>query len=289
MSESKILTTMGLSNYEANAYSALLYNGVTTAEKISTSTKIPNGRIYDVLDSLVKKGLINVQKSRPKLFVAVEPQIALKRLLEAKKTDLDREYSHMLLLASVAENQLKNKLAPASKPSMFWTVVVGKKEVMQLLERTIDEAKEEVLFYGANLQAQLPELASLVEALAQKYVKGSAVSFKFLFGLSDISVISQILGEKSFSELIRSNEVTAQIRFIEDSPLCYDVIDGERVLIKIANPLNPSEYFAAISVWDKNLAVELKKKFEVLWLNGKQLDINAIEQLSSTDTPFQLR
>lgn len=44
----------------------------------------------------------------------------------------------------------------------------------------------------------------------------------------------------------------------------FDVIDGEKVLLKISNPINPSEYFAAIYVWQK-FATELKEKFSQMW------------------------
>ena len=51
----------------------------------------------------------------------------------------------------------------------------------------------------------------------------------------------------------------------------FDVIDGEKVPLKISNPVNPSEYFAAIYVWQKTSATELQKKFNQMWEEAEEM------------------
>lgn len=275
MSESKVLTALGLSNYEADAYVALLSLGVTSADKVSSVTNIPYGRIYNVLNSLAKRGIVNIQKSRPKMFIAVEPMLALKRLLEARKKDLDREYDHLIKLASEIENQLSAKVSNTEKTSVFWTVAVGKEEAMRLIVQMIDEAQEEILFYGGNVERHYPELSNAIEMMARKFAEVSkrGIKIRILFGFEDTTIISNILSDKAMSRLLGSQDEASRIRFIEASAAPYDVVDEERVLIKIGNPVKPDEYFAAIAVWDRKLATELRNRFEELWTKGKPLTI----------------
>lgn len=76
----KILEFMGfigLKGYEGKAYLTLLSLGESTAPKISSKAGIPLPRIYDVLESLLTKGLVEVKPGRPRLYKAIPPNIAL--------------------------------------------------------------------------------------------------------------------------------------------------------------------------------------------------------------------
>lgn len=61
--------------------------------------------------------------------------------------------------------------------------------------------------------------------------------------------------------------VKSVLRSIARAAKTFDVIDSEKVLIKITNPVDPTEYFAAIYVWQKKFATELRQKFMQMWDN----------------------
>ena len=83
------LRDIGLSEYEANAYRSLLQTGPATAKELSDESGVPMGRIYDVLGSIESQHLVRSQAaSRPKKYVAVEPETALDRLLADRKREL---------------------------------------------------------------------------------------------------------------------------------------------------------------------------------------------------------
>jgi sugar-specific transcriptional regulator TrmB len=85
-----VLEKYGLTNYEFAAYKTLLHRGACDAKKLSDSSKVPTGRIYDVTGSLESKGLIDIQKySRPKLYSPIDPSTGLKNLLDRKKEELE--------------------------------------------------------------------------------------------------------------------------------------------------------------------------------------------------------
>ena len=49
-------------------------------------------------------------------------------------------------------------------------------------------------------------------------------------------------------------------------PTYYDIFDNSRVLIKLQNPLIPTQIFACMNVLDPILAQELANKYNNIWL-----------------------
>ncbi len=64
------LKSFGLSDYEAKALVALLSKGTLTAKEVSEISGIPRTSVYDVMDSLLSKGLVE-SFGKPKKFKAL--------------------------------------------------------------------------------------------------------------------------------------------------------------------------------------------------------------------------
>jgi len=60
MEVKRLLKELGLSNYETEAYLKVVELGIAEAGVICKETKIPFGRVYQELNSLAAKGLIEV-------------------------------------------------------------------------------------------------------------------------------------------------------------------------------------------------------------------------------------
>ncbi len=92
------LESIGIRGYEARAYLAIIELGEEAAPRIAAKAGIPLPRIYDVLDSLVKKGLLEVKIGRPRKYKALPPNIALtsyvnsyvNRIYEVNRAVVDR-------------------------------------------------------------------------------------------------------------------------------------------------------------------------------------------------------
>ena len=61
MEGTDLLVQLGLTNYEAKAYHALLQRGSSTASQVAELSGLPRQRIYDVLAGLVAKGLASAR------------------------------------------------------------------------------------------------------------------------------------------------------------------------------------------------------------------------------------
>jgi sugar-specific transcriptional regulator TrmB len=96
------LLQLGLTTYEAKAYTAVLNTHLCTATQASEKSGVPRTRIYQVLESLQHKGWVRVYSGVPLLFKAVDPTIVFEKvkedyaeLLENIKTTLKNEVNDM--------------------------------------------------------------------------------------------------------------------------------------------------------------------------------------------------
>ncbi|RLI97087.1 MAG: hypothetical protein DRP00_04515 [Candidatus Aenigmatarchaeota archaeon] len=79
---------LGLNKYEWKAYKALIEIGEAKAHQISAKSNVPYGRIYDVLNSLINKGLVKLSVEKPKKYVAMDPEVVLTKIINKKLEEL---------------------------------------------------------------------------------------------------------------------------------------------------------------------------------------------------------
>jgi sugar-specific transcriptional regulator TrmB len=96
------LRQVGLTEYEAKVYLALLNTHLSTATKASEKSGVPRTKIYSVLEALKNKGWVRVYSGVPLLFKAVAPRAVfekvkgdLERFLESVQTTLKEEVNDM--------------------------------------------------------------------------------------------------------------------------------------------------------------------------------------------------
>lgn len=86
------LKTMGLAEYEAKVYSTLVLFERAEVKRIYEYLNIPKPSVYQSLKGLMDKGLVMMVSSKPAIYKAVTPKIALRSLIriheDAKKIAL---------------------------------------------------------------------------------------------------------------------------------------------------------------------------------------------------------
>ncbi|MFX0014414.1 MAG: TrmB family transcriptional regulator [Promethearchaeota archaeon] len=262
------LEMLGLSNYESRAYLVLLKAGIRTAKEIATESKIPFGRIYDVLSSLEDKGLADTQESRPKQYVGKEPKIALNNLLKMKKDELQI----LTTKAALIEEKLSNLQTTKPEDSLFWSVALGEKAISKYIEKINETEKELQIILNIRVAARIPEKEILENLIASiKLLTEKGVSIQILLsgitpGSREESYLASIVHYFIYLERV-------EVKRTQQTPTAFDIIDNEKILLKIMNPVNPDEFFAWIFVWQKKLASELRPKFQELWSNATPLKI----------------
>ncbi|KAB1187682.1 MULTISPECIES: TrmB family transcriptional regulator [Haloferax] len=256
------LRDLGLSEYEARAYRALLRTGATTAKELSRASDVPMGRIYDVLNSLEQYHLIRSQAaSRPKKYVAVEPDMALDRLLESKRQELDEK-------AQQYENVVEelNDELDAAEPvhDQFWTAAVGADETIDLLVERLAAADESLAMVAGTPSPQfdLGAVGDLVvEELEAALERGVEVSI--LMSPDLVDSLPESVGQRYVDRL--SDHPDFHVRTEENLTGVFNLIDDVEVCIEVPNPLDPGQAFAMIDLKDPEFAADLRSTFDPRW------------------------
>jgi HTH-type transcriptional regulator, sugar sensing transcriptional regulator len=88
----QLLEEIGLTKGEIKVYLTLLKLGETTTGKIIEDAQISSGKIYEILDKLIKKGLASyIIKERTKYFIGASPNRILDYLHEKEKSIKEKE------------------------------------------------------------------------------------------------------------------------------------------------------------------------------------------------------
>lgn len=264
------LGDLGLSEYETSAYRSLLHSGPTTAKELSTRSNVPMGRIYDVLNELEQQRLIRSQSSgRPKKYVAVEPEVALDRLLETKQRELNEQAEQY---AEIVDSLVDDLNGGAPFSGQFWTAAVGPEETLELLLERIDAASEELIIVGGSPAVDLDiqtTSSRVVESLEAALERGVDVQ---------LLVTPEILRElppevrRTYDERLTAYE-NYTVRRDEAVEGTFNLIDNAEVCLDVPNPLNPQAAFAMISLKDREFAADVRSVFQPRWEAAEPVEI----------------
>ncbi len=85
-----ILKKFGLSDYEARVLVSLIKGGELTAREISEQSGVPRTSVYEIVDSLKRRGFIELSFSKPQKFRALPVKNILENLKERSEENLSR-------------------------------------------------------------------------------------------------------------------------------------------------------------------------------------------------------
>jgi sugar-specific transcriptional regulator TrmB len=162
------LERFGLSAYAARTFVALSSLGSGTARDVSRVAEVPRTRVYDAVEELRDRGLVDVRESSPKQFWAISSETATRTF--------EREHRHRTSTLRRALSELEPAERRAEQRGV-WTVD-GRAAVTERVLEFFAEADEEIVYM--TVEDLLTE--ALIEGLAAAADRG--VSIK-LAGLSD--------------------------------------------------------------------------------------------------------
>jgi len=262
------LRDLGLSEYEARAYRALLETGPTTAKDLSRVSDVPMGRIYDVLNSLETQRLARSQTaSRPKKYVAVESDTALDRLLDNKKRELEQQAEQYEDIVDDLVDDLDGA-DPVDEP--FWTASVGQQDAADLLVERITAADERVVVVAsaAIQQFDVDDVgARITAALEGALERGVTVSVLLTPELVD--TLPETVGER-YRDILQPHE-RCETRTISNITGTFEIIDDTEVCIEVPHPLIEDETFAVIDLKDPEFAADVGAEFAPRWEEATEL------------------
>ncbi|MFB6132085.1 MAG: TrmB family transcriptional regulator [Halanaeroarchaeum sp.] len=262
------LMDLGLSEYEASTYRALLETGPTTAKGLSEASGVPMGRIYDVLGSMESRHLVRSQAaSRPKKYVAVDPDTALDRLLEDRKRELDEKASQYESIVGDLKADLQHPTEPSDG---FWTAAIGPEDAIALLLERIDAATEAVwIITGVPSSSfELGEVGGrVIEHLEDALEDGVRVSM-----LVDTELNRQLpadVTDRYASAIVGYENFEVRVASTIDGNLA--IVDDREICLEVSNPVDPEKTFALIDLADRDFTSDVSAEFEPVWEDAERL------------------
>ncbi|MFX0038947.1 MAG: TrmB family transcriptional regulator [Promethearchaeota archaeon] len=281
----ELLNDASLSTYEINAYITLLNSSninPPSAKEISLESGVPSGRIYEVLEDLKKKGLIEIIDSRPKKFKAISLNKALDNLIGFQSKESKRKIGYLYDRAKILEAELYESEALLRKePSkIFWSIIYGTKSILTSYATYINEAKEEIIlneFINEGTLKVIPYAKMIYEPLKNAVDRGVTVKDLWSFEYDNRPLTDEHKKENAeiFGKLKRLQEELYglstnlhefEMKYVNQKTTTYfDIFDKKRIIFKLQNPLKPYQIFACMNVIDLSLAEELRNKFLSMW------------------------
>lgn len=271
------LTQLGLNVYEAKAYMALLGRESSTAAQVADLSGVPRQRIYDILASLVTRGLATNRPSRHGTrYTAIAPKVALNTLLAQAQ-------QHMNMLQTITTDLVDTLGAQYAagqeehSPLQYIEVLRGPAAISQRFAEIQANCKREILIFTKPPYAQLPQ--ENIEGL--KTLKRD-VRARSLY---EYDVLRDEETARAIAFFIQQGE---EARFVEYLPLKLVIVDEEIVMFAMEDPVAGRTDLTIMVVEHHQLAQVMKLAFDTLWERGEtfeaayaSLEADTNEQLAS--------
>jgi len=245
----QILQRIGLTKNEIKVYEALLSLGESKTGEILTKSGLNSGKIYEIMDSLQKKGLVSsIVKNNVKYFTPANPRRVFD-YIEDKKKDLDSQEEEFKKIIP----QIISKISSAS-PKTKIEIFTGFNGFKTAFLKELD-------YYKKGVQAYIFGVLSYT-----KYEK--KINDFFVNNLMPKREISGVRAKRLFDENSRKENFFAQkgsqTRYLPyQSPVGFNVISNLTTIgIFTEEPI-------IISIESEEVAKSFIEQFELLWKIAK--------------------
>ena len=249
------LQRLGLTSYEARAYLALLRRDTSTAVETARLANLPRQRVYDVLSSLVEKGLASTRPGKAVKYSATPPEQALEHLVAGHRqqlTELERDTASML-----------DSLQPAylagrehTDPLEYIEVLRDRRAINERFAELEAGIKDEILVFTK------PPYATPVF----EHDEGlDIVSTHRARSVYEFSAFDDPRSAEAIRRYIQAGE---EARFVDELPLKLVIIDEQIVMFGMEDPVAGSSILTMIVIEHPSLARLLKIAFEAVWATG---------------------
>lgn len=242
-----VLRSLNLTEYESRVYLALLELGETTTGPILSKSKINSGKIYIILESLSKKGLVaEIVKNNVRHFNAVDPR-SIGKYLDLMQKDFDnKRITYQQILPQLLSFSSSKTTVPEIR------IYSGYEGMKSAFDQEIIRYRKnkELLVYGIIDYDQHDR--SLV-----RYFTSTIFPEREKKKMR----IKKIVSKNAKQNII---EKSVDLRFIDyDSYFTYNIID-DLVIFAIwsKEPL-------FITILSKEVSAGLRNNFNSIWKNAK--------------------
>ena len=253
------LTRLGLTSYEAKAYLTLIRRDSFTAAQVARQSGLPRQRIYDVLGSLVQKGLAVSRPGNVVKYAATAPELAIDLLLTAHRDELSRMERDARTMVTDLKPAYEAGQAHTD-PLEYIEVLRDRRAINERFAELQSAVKKEILVFTKPPYATPP----------QENVEGLEVSQSHAArSLYEFSVFDDPATSRGVQRFVEAGE---DARFVPELPLKLVIIDELIVMFGMEDPVAGSSDLTIVVVEHPALAKVLKTAFDAIWATGLTFD-----------------
>ena len=172
----KIKFHFNLNIYESKVWLALLNKAIATVGEIAELSGVPRSRVYDVLQSLEKRGFAIPKLDKPIKYIAVKPAVVIDHMKNGVLKDAEEKAKSLSTIRDNKEYQeleiLYNRGIKPLKPEELSSAIRGRQNIYSHLKELISGAEKEVTLVSTTsaLKRKAKFLKPLFEQLKNKNI-----------------------------------------------------------------------------------------------------------------------
>lgn len=242
------LIKIGLNEGEAKIYETLLLEGALPVILLSKKINLTRTNTYNILSSLIKKGLVeSVEKKKKMYFHAGSPE-KLRNIFEKtnKEKDIIKDELTNILPALTSAF-----LASSNKPSInYWEGISG----LERIYNDILKEKKNLLIFASIIDREMPEFNKLIDKQIKKQIK------------QEIKVKALVREETLTNNYAQNKKAkNIEVRGLKNyKPTSQIIIYGDKVAIT-----SFKKDLMSTLIQNESIANSLKNIFEIIWQNVK--------------------
>ncbi|MFW6233561.1 MAG: TrmB family transcriptional regulator [Nanoarchaeota archaeon] len=240
MQDKEIFEELGLSHNESKVYKTLIKFGKLSSSEISAKSEVPYGRVYDVLKSLIEKGLVKIVPEKTKKFIPTNPESFIE-IISKKEEKLKKAKEKIKELKKFYETEDKNPVTITYGEKGFWKI--GK-------ELITPEDYHYSIQWTSNYK---PDNALKIKKEIKKGV--------------DIKTLNNM--DKNNEKDIRLwNKINKNMRILENSGFACDIRDDKEVMLGLIKSNT------TLLIKNKEFAKIMKKLFLAYYNKAKKIEFS---------------
>ncbi len=257
-----LLSEAGFSSFETRALLALQTLGVADAAALCREGDIPTSKIYAAMEKLGRLGLVEIQRTRPKLYAAVAPDLLVDRLVEIARQRAEAFAGRADALRAVLAG-LPSRL-PGHGTFVDLALGVDSHVKRHLVRLASAHTRIRSYLEDGDLVALDRAANSRFDVLKRvgRQVAAQQIDHRVVFGFSDRNAPRLLDFLRRHAS---SMQHLAGVRFSGELGHPFHVIDDEAVILALDHPFVPDGRFASLLVRDRALAGSLADGFDALW------------------------
>ncbi len=250
----RYLKELGLTQYETDAYMAILEKGLLTATECSATSGVPRPRCYDVLRSLMEKGLVRMEPGRPVRYSAIPPDVGLLNLYKTYQQNIKRDLESKERTLKFLLDNLSQVYTKGNYGNIEEYVWVSKEDLNPLSHLEILRDVKSMFYlitpYSESIDSETEFYNALLDALAR------GVKIKL------IQPISGTVNFQAYDYLIAHGmEIKHML-----NPRGFFSISDEEVFIRL---IKDKKYVGSVRIRDEFTRETLLDYFNRVWDHGK--------------------